>query len=167
MWLRWIHERWSLQQKRNFLFISRAIACSVSFLGVLGVLIKDGGGLLDVVVLVVVVALLGPVSTGSLAGFQLPVVIVVISGAEVVVVAYCASVLPPGASVTGDVVVVLVVASPLERTRPAVTPAATSTPTAKEAANAFLAANPPAAAAAPSDILDVLCYDWESCVSLS
>merc|ERR1712038_859460 len=33
MWLRWIHERWSLQQKRNFLLISRAIACSVSFLG--------------------------------------------------------------------------------------------------------------------------------------
>merc|ERR1719204_2112349 len=126
MWLRWIHERWSLQQKRNFLFISRAIACSVSFLGVLGVLIKEGG-LLDVVVLVVVVALPGPGSTGSLAGFQLPVVIVVIS--------------------------------PLERTRPAVTPAATSTPTAKEAANAFLAANPPAAAAAPSDILDALGYD--------
>merc|ERR1719270_1186415 len=50
MWLRWIHERWSLQQKRNFLFISRAIACSVSFLGVL---IKEIG-LLDVVVLVVV-----------------------------------------------------------------------------------------------------------------
>merc|ERR1719447_1410033 len=154
MWLRWIHERWSLQQKRNFLFISRAIACSVSFLGVLGVLIKEIG-LLDVVVLVVVVALPGPVSTGSLAGFQLPVVIVVISGAEVVVVvvAYCAPVSPPGAPVTGDVVVVPVVASPLERTRPAVTPAATSTPTAKEAANAFLAANPPAAAAAPSDIL--------------
>merc|ERR1719204_1258765 len=85
MWLRWIHERWSLQQKRNFLFISRAIACSVSFLGVLGVLIKEIG-LLDVVVLVVVVALPGPISTGSLAGFQLPVVIVVISGAEVVVV---------------------------------------------------------------------------------
>ena len=83
----------------------------VSFLGVLGVLIKEGG-LLDVVVLVVVVALPGPGSTGSLAGFQLPVVIVVISGAEVVVVAYCASVLPGGASVTGDVVVVLVVASP-------------------------------------------------------
>merc|ERR1719434_635844 len=56
MWLRWIHERWSLQQKRNFLFISRAIACSVSFLGVLGVLII-GIGLVDVVVLVVVVAL--------------------------------------------------------------------------------------------------------------
>merc|ERR1711899_375584 len=66
MWLRWIHERWSLQQKRNFLFISRAIACSVSFLGVLGELIKGIG--LDVVVLVVVVALPGPVSTGSLAG---------------------------------------------------------------------------------------------------
>merc|ERR1719204_2844332 len=158
MWLRWIHERWSLQQKRNFLFISRANACSDSFLGVLGVLIKEGG-LLDVVVLVVVVALPGPGSTGSLAGFQLPVVIVVISGAEVVEVAYCASVLPGGASVTGDVVVVLVVASPLERTKPAVTPAATSTPTAKEAANAFLAANPPAVAAAPSDILDALGYD--------
>merc|ERR1711899_270284 len=66
MWLRWIHERWSLQQKRNFLLISRAIACSVSFLGVLGVLIV-GIGLLDVVV-VVVAALPGPVSTGSLAG---------------------------------------------------------------------------------------------------
>ena len=86
----------------------------VSFLGVLGELII-GIGLLDVVVLVVVVALPGPVSTGSLAGFQLPVVIVVISGAEVVEVAYCASVLPGGASVTGDVVVVLVVASPEEQ----------------------------------------------------
>ena len=83
----------------------------VSFLGVLDVLIIEIG-LVDVVVLVVVVALPGPVSTGSLAGFQLPVVIVVISGAEVVVVAYCAPVLPGGASVTGDVVVVLVVASP-------------------------------------------------------
>ena len=88
----------------------------VSFLGVLGVLIKEIG-LLDVVVLVVVVALAGPVSTGSLAGFQLPVVIVVISGAEVVVVvvAYCAPVSPPGAPVTGDVVVVPVVASPEEQ----------------------------------------------------
>ena len=51
----------------------------------------------------------------GLPGFQLPVVIVVISGAEVVVVAYCASVLPPDAPVTGDVVVVLVVASPEEQ----------------------------------------------------
>merc|ERR1712223_826515 len=102
MWLRWIHERWSLQQKRNFLFISRAIACSVSFLGVLGVLIISIGPLV-----VVVVALPGPVSTGSLAGSQPPVVVVVTSGAEVVVVvvAYCASVLPPGALVAGDVVV--------------------------------------------------------------
>merc|ERR1719204_1538734 len=90
MWLRWIHERWSLQQKRNFLFISRAIACSVSFLGVLDVLIIGIGLLDDAVVLVVVVALPGPVSTGFVAGFQLPVVIVVISGAEVVEVAYCA-----------------------------------------------------------------------------
>ena len=84
----------------------------VSFLGVLDVLIIGIGLLDDAVVLVVVVALPGPVSTGFVAGFQLPVVIVVISGAEVVVVAYCASVLPGGASVTGDVVVVLVVASP-------------------------------------------------------
>merc|ERR1719220_1264893 len=61
MWLRWIHDRWSLQQKRNFLFISRAIACSVSFLGVLVVLIISMG-LLDDVVLVVVVALPGPIS---------------------------------------------------------------------------------------------------------
>merc|ERR1719260_723589 len=73
MWLRWIHERWSLQQKRNFLFISRAIACSVSFLGVLDVLIIGGIGLLDdAVVLVVVVALSGPVPTGFVAGSQLP-----------------------------------------------------------------------------------------------
>ena len=86
----------------------------VSFLGVLDVLIIGIGLLDDAVVLVVVVALPGPVSTGFVAGFQLPVVIVVISGAEVVVVAYCAPVLPGGASVTGDVVVVLVVASPEE-----------------------------------------------------
>ena len=84
----------------------------VSFLGVLDVLIIGIGLLDDAVVLVVVVALPGPVSTGFVAGFQLPVVIVVISGAEVVVVAYCASVLPGGASVTGDVVVAPVVASP-------------------------------------------------------
>ena len=78
----------------------------VSFLGVLDVLIIGIGLLDDAVVLVVVVALPGPVSTGFVAGFQLPVVIVVISGAEVVVVvAYIASVLPPGAPLTGDAVV--------------------------------------------------------------
>merc|ERR1712180_77574 len=104
MWLRWIHERLSLQQKRNFLFISRAIACSVSFLGV--VLSGTRLGIVGLVtscgpLVVVVVVEGGP----GLAGFQPPVVIVVISGAEVVVVAYCASVLPGGASVTGDVVV--------------------------------------------------------------
>ena len=83
----------------------------VSFLGVLDVLIIGIGLLDDAVVLVVVVALPGPVSTGFVAGSQLPVVIVVVSGAEVVVVevAYCASVLPgaPGAPVAGDVVVVV------------------------------------------------------------
>merc|ERR1719494_1098170 len=147
MWLRWIHERWSLQQKRNFLFISSAIACSVSFLGVA----VSGTRFGIVIGLLVVVVVVG--GFPGLAGFKPPSVVVVvsvyISSVVVVVPADDTSApdSPPGAPVTGDVVVVIVVALSLERTRPAVTPAATSTPTAKEAANAFLAANPPAAAA--------------------
>merc|ERR1711962_922011 len=115
MWLRWIHERWSLQQKRNFLFISRAIACSVSFLGPVLSGTKFG--------IVVVVA-----GFPGLAGSIPPVVVVVVSVyiasvVEEVVPADDTSALdsPPGAPVTGDVVV----AFSLERTRPAVTPAAT------------------------------------------
>merc|ERR1711962_860977 len=146
MWLRWIQERWSLQQKRNFLFISRAIACSVSFLGV--ELPGPRVGIVGLVGPSVVVVVVG--GFPGLSGFKPPLVIVVVSvyiaSVVVVVVADDTSALdsPPGAPVTGDVVVVLVVALSLGRTRPAVTPAATSTPT---------------------DILDALGYDWESCVS--
>merc|ERR1711962_1383467 len=112
MWLRWIHERWSLQQKRNFLFISRAIACSVSFLGP----VLPGTRFGIVIGLLVVVVVVG--GFPGLSGFKPPLVIVVVSVniASVVVVVEDTSALdsPPGAPVTGDVVVVLVVALTLE-----------------------------------------------------
>merc|ERR1712012_1214280 len=83
MWLRWIHERWSLQQKRNFLFISRAIACSVSFLGFV----------------------LSGTRFGIVIGLLVVVVVVVVPADDT-----SAPDSPPGAPVTGDVVVVLAVA---------------------------------------------------------
>merc|ERR1719228_1364584 len=110
MWLRWIQERWSLQQKRNFLFISRAIACSVSFLG----FVLSGTRFGIVIGLLVVVGVVG--GFPGLAGFKPPSVVVVvsvyISSVVVVVPADDTSApdSPPGAPVTGDVVVVVVVA---------------------------------------------------------
>merc|ERR1719494_39323 len=105
MWLRWIHERWSLQQKRNFLFISSAIACSVSFLG----FVLSGTRFGIVIGLLVVVVVVG--GFPGLAGFKPPSVVVVVSvyNASVVVVVVPADDTsapdsPPGAPVTGDVV---------------------------------------------------------------